>query len=360
MNTLKKIGLTALGTSLVAGSAYAGEITASGDAGYTYSSEEVGVRTDEGYGYNHDITFSGSGELDNGFTVSTTMILTETSGLSSSNVTSGMGGLGSIVIGGGIDNVGASFDDVTPKAYEENHDGMKTTTAIDSMGALSDGNSVHYTSPSFDLGGGALTFMLGYTPEAGDSATGEGGVAVQSAPYGSAKTAGIKLSFAGLSAGAFGEEVENDRGESARERNAMSATWFANYSFGPVSVGYQTGGLDYGKATASGGTSTAATTAKTVAAATGNFEFEKMSIAFNVNENLSLSWGELEETYDEQSNVASGTEIADVEMSSTSIQFAYTMGSMSIKGYQTDTDNPGWDSNAKSDEVTELAVNFAF
>ena len=82
MNTLKKIGLTALGTSLVAGSAYAGEITASGDAGYTWSSEEVGVRTDEGYGFNHDITFSGSGELDNGFTVSTTMILTETSGLS--------------------------------------------------------------------------------------------------------------------------------------------------------------------------------------------------------------------------------------------------------------------------------------
>ena len=85
-----------------------------------------------------------------------------------------------------------------------------------------------------------------------------------------------------------------------------------------------------------------------------------MSIAFNVNENLSLSWGELEETYDAQSNVVGGTEIADVEMSSTSIQFAYTMGSMSIKGYQTDTDNPGWDSNAKSDEVTELAVNFAF
>ncbi len=354
MNTLKKIGLTALGTSLVAGSAYAGEITASGDAGYTYSSEEVGVRTDEGYGFNHDITFSGSGELDNGFTVSTTMILTETAGLSSSNVTLGMGGLGSIVIGNGIDNVGASFDDVTPRAYEENHDGMKTTTVIDSMGALSDGNSVHYSSPSFDLGGGSLSFMLGYTPEAGDAVTGEGGVAAQSAAFGSAKTAGVTLSFGGLSAGAFGEEVENDQGEASEQQNAMSATWYANYSFGPVSVGYQTGGLDHGKDTAA----TAATTAKTIAAAGGNFEFEKMSIAFNVNENLSVSWGELEETYDASSHQT--TNIADVEMSSTSIQFAYTMGSMSIKGYQTDTDNPGWDSNAKSDEVTELAVNFAF
>ena len=52
--------------------------------------------------------------------------------------------------------------------------------------------------------------------------------------------------------------------------------------------------------------------------------------------------------------------IADVEMKSTSIQFAYSMGSMSVKGYMTDTDNPGWDSNAKSDEVTELAVGFSF
>ena len=58
MNTLKKIGLTALGTSLVAGSAYAGEITASGDAGYTWSSEDVGETkaVNEGYGFNHDIT----------------------------------------------------------------------------------------------------------------------------------------------------------------------------------------------------------------------------------------------------------------------------------------------------------------
>ena len=124
MNTLKKIGLTALGTSLVAGSAFAGEITASGDAGYTFSSEEIGVRTDEGYGFNHDITFSGSGELDNGFTVSTTMILVEGSSLSSSNVTLGMGGLGSITIGSGWAGVGGNYDDMTPRAYEENHDGM--------------------------------------------------------------------------------------------------------------------------------------------------------------------------------------------------------------------------------------------
>ena len=99
-------------------------------------------------------------------------------------------------------------------------------------------------------------------------------------------------------------------------------------------------------------------TSASVAAAGGFFESELMSVAFNVNENLSISYGELTETYNAQDNASSA--IANVDMESDSIQFAYTMGSMSIKGYQTSTDNPGWDANADADEVTELAVNFAF
>ena len=359
MNTLKKIGLTALGTSLVAGSAYAGEITASGDAGYTFKSEEIGVRSDEGYGYNHDITFSGSGELDNGFTVSTTMILVEGATLSSSNVALTMGGMGTITIGGGLSGVGGGFDAVTPFAYEENHDGMATTTAIDSMGSLSDGNSILYAAPALELGCATVNITAGYTPEAGDSVTGEGAVSAQSANYGSAKTLGVKVGFAGLTAGMFGEEVDGDTDDgsvsgASRRGDAMSATWFANYSFGPVSVGYQKAGLDHGI----NGAAAAATSAKTISTAGGDFESELMSIAFNVNENFSISYGELTETYDAQDDAA--TAIANVDMESDSIQFAYTMGSMSIRGYQTETDNPGWDANADSDEVTELAVNFAF
>ena len=358
MNTLKKIGLTALGTSLVAGSAYAGEITASGDAGYTFKSEEIGVRSDEGYGYNHDITFSGSGELDNGFTVSTTMILVEGATLSSSNVALTMGGMGTITIGGGLGNVGGGFDAVTPFAYEENHDGMATTTAIDSMGSLSDGNSILYAAPALEVGGATVNITAGYTPEAGDSVTGEGAVSAQSANYGSARTLGVKVGYAGLTAGMFGEEVDNDQGQAvsgqSRRDDAMSATWFANYSFGPVSVGYQKAGLDHGINAAA----SAATSAKTISTAGGFFESEMMSIAFNVNENLSISYGELTETYNAQDHAS--TAIANVDMESDSIQFAYTMGSMSIKGYQTQTDNPGWDSNADSNTETEIAVNFAF
>ena len=371
MNKFKKLGLTALGTTLVASSAFAGEITASGDAGYTWSSESIGGGanpattggTSDGVGFNHDITLSGSGELDNGWSVATTMILTEDSSLSSSNVKLTMGGLGSIQVGNGTGGTGANFDDATPRAYEENHDGMKTSTAIDNVGGLIANGGIDYYSPSFDIGGATASFMINYTPEASNTAVGEGGVSTSSADRGSGQAAGVNISMGGISAGAYAASASADTvaNDAAVTGNDMSdstdATWFVNYSSGPVSIGYQVGVIDRGIGAAA---ETVTTGAKTVAAAGGDFEFEKMSIAFNANENLSFSWGELEETYDSQSNAASGTEVANVTMESTSIQFAYTMGSMSIKGYQTETDNPGWDSDAQSDEVTELAINFAF
>ena len=363
MNTIKKIGLTALGTTLVAGSAIAGEITASGDAGYTWASEATGSTTTDGAGFNHDITFSGSGELDNGWSVSTTMILVEGATLSSSNVSLTMGSMGKVRIGSGTGGTGASYDNVVPTAYEENHDGMATSTALDNMGGLLGNGQIDYFSPSFDLGGGSASFMYAWAPEASNTAITEGGVSTSSVDRGSGWAAGVNISTGGISAGAYHATATHDtQGDTTAVTgtdmaDSNDSTWFAKYSAGPVSFGYQKGIIDRGISAAA---STVATSAVTVAAAGGDFESEAMSIAFNVNENFSVSWSELEETYDEQDNNSSGTATADVTMESTSIQFAYTMGSMSIKGYQTDTDQPGWDSDAKSQEITEIAVNFAF
>ena len=370
MNTIRKIGLTALGTTLVASSAFAGEISVSGDAGYTWSSESIGgaaatsttgTASNDGVGYNHDISFSGSGELDNGWTVATGMTIVEDSSLSSSNVKLTMGSLGSITVGNGTGGIGASYDSVVPTAYEENHDGMKTSTAIDNMGALLGNGGIDYRSPSFDLMGGTASFKYNYTPEASGSAVGEGGVSASHATLASGQALGIDLSYNGFSVGAFGAEVTRDSlGAIATtttgnvKTDAFDGTWYAKYSAGPVSIGYQVGYIDRG---INGAAATVQTAAKTVAASGGDFETETMSIAFNVNENFSISWAELEETYD---TLDGGNSVADSVMESTSIQFAYTMGSMSIKGYQTDTDNPGWDSDAQSDEVTEIAINFAF
>ena len=135
MNKLKKIGLTALGTSLVASSAIAADANVTGNTGYTWSSEEVGTSTTDGIGFEADFNMSVSGELDNGYTVTGSLLLTESAGLSSSYTSLTMGSLGTIIVGSGYGGVGQAFDDVTPKAYEENHDGLKTVTAIDSVGA---------------------------------------------------------------------------------------------------------------------------------------------------------------------------------------------------------------------------------
>jgi hypothetical protein len=231
---------------------------------------------------------------------------------------------------------------------------MATQTAIDSVGANMGNSSLMYFGPTVDLGGFGVQVMAGYAPEASNTAVTDGGVSTSSNLWSSGSELGIKVSGMGITAGAYGNELTKDSSDTETSGDAFTATWHVSYNAGPVSVGYQTGGADTGVT----GAAELATAAKAYTTATGFFEYEKMSIAANVSDNMSISWGELTETYDSQSHMA--TNIADVEMKSTSIQFAYSMGSMKISGYMTDTDNPGWDSNAQSDEVTELAVGFSF
>ena len=359
MNKLKKIGLTALGTSLVASSAIAADASLTGNTGYTWSSEEVGTSTTDGIGFEADFNMVVSGELDNGWTSTGSILFTQDATLSSSYTSLTMGSLGTIIVGNGYGGVGQAFDDVTPKAYEENHDGMKTSTAIDNVGANMGNGSLMYFGPTIDVSGFGVQLMAGYAPEASNTAVGDGGVAASSEDWSSGSEIGVKISGMGITAGAYANELTKDTGSAVSEveEDAMTATWHVSYTAGPVSLGYQVGGAETGVT----GAATAATAAKAYTTASGNFEFEKMSIAANVSDSMSISWGELTETYDSQgSSVSGAVGQADVEMKSTSIQFAYSMGSMKISGYMTDTDNPGWDSDAKSDEVTELAVGFSF
>ena len=69
MNNLKKLGVTALAGSLVAVSAQAGEMSVNGSANFTYkTNNQLKVKV---LVLTKDLTVSGSGELDNGWTFST-------------------------------------------------------------------------------------------------------------------------------------------------------------------------------------------------------------------------------------------------------------------------------------------------
>jgi outer membrane protein OmpU len=79
---IKKIGLTALAGSLVATSAYAGEITVAGSASLGLEHTNGGA-ADAGktFSMGNQLTFSGSGELDNGLNVSLSFVLDQGDGV---------------------------------------------------------------------------------------------------------------------------------------------------------------------------------------------------------------------------------------------------------------------------------------
>ena len=69
MNNLKKVGLTALATTLVTSASVAGELAVTGSAVLSYTG--LSTNTDVNpWAQGNSIKFNGGGDLDNGMTVS--------------------------------------------------------------------------------------------------------------------------------------------------------------------------------------------------------------------------------------------------------------------------------------------------
>ena len=121
MNNVTKIGLTALAGSLVATSAFAGAMSVSGSAKVTYKSMGEERSTGNPFSNSKGLTFSGSGELDNGFNVSTGYTMTN-AGFSSSYVSLDMGDSGTLHLMNSTALAGIDkYDDMMPTAGEEVH-----------------------------------------------------------------------------------------------------------------------------------------------------------------------------------------------------------------------------------------------
>jgi outer membrane protein OmpU len=358
MNNLKKLGLTALAGSLVAVSAQAGELAVSGSATIAY--KQASNAQGSGIGSNKAWGLSGSGELDNGWSVAHAINLTDANALSSSTTALTMGSLGTITIGQGHGGNSGSYDEEVPQAYEQVSD--LQDTAMNYSGSWLGNGSVGWALPSFDIdGAGSLSVTIGYAPDADNVAVSDGGSGGHGSTYGNGMDLGVKLvTDMGLTLGAYGAERENITHVPSgitddAVRDEFNGSWFATYAAGPVSIGYQKSYVDTGLA---GGTVTAATTAKAIGTSDGIWEDVQMSILFNVNDNLSVSWTDSTSTYDAQDNAS--TAIADVDQDSDAIQIAYSMGGMSINAYMMSVSNPGWDSDAKDIDATEVSIGLAF
>ena len=162
MINLKKVGLTALAGSLAAVTANAGELSVTGSANVTYVTKS-GDNTAQSIGNDKDVKFSGSGELDNGFTFNIFTLTKDDFTVSSTGSIITMGSLGSIGVGsGGGTNVNGAYDEPIPTAYEENSDAGGQAPA-NSVGANADGNGFTYQLPAMEMMGATVTGGLDYS-----------------------------------------------------------------------------------------------------------------------------------------------------------------------------------------------------
>jgi len=359
---IKKIGLTALATSLVASSAYAAEVSVSGSAGYTFKTQSGNTEGagDHGkaFGLDNSLTFSASGEMDNGWSVSAMTATSDIFGLTSNAVTLTMGDLGSVFMGSGYGGIAGGWDGEMPVAYEEVDDGGTTSLSNNLIGSTLDNGSIAYVPPAMSAGGASVQVKLQYAPRAEDAHS-TGGTQSGVSAWGSSTSAGVTISHdSGLTLGVYGAEA--NRETAGTSRDLFEGSWYAKYAMGPVSVGYQTSYSDRGVASAS----ISAGAPATVGTASGIFETEQYSIAFNVNDDLSVSYAKADDTYDAQAGASAGSStsdnVADVTMSMKSIQMAYSMGSMSIKAYRQKTDNANYDTSGGSQTSSEIALGLAF
>ena len=173
MNNLKKIGLSALAGSMALTSAQAFDANVMVESQGIFSSAE-GNQADngkngKGIAVDTDIHFTGSGELDMGWTVSVSHVLDTTEAVtnSSTQMAVGMGSMGTVQFnmdGGAASN---AIDDVLPKAYEESWDPGVGTASFHAFGSAVSKGSISYKTPSFELPFGVtLSAAADYDPNA--------------------------------------------------------------------------------------------------------------------------------------------------------------------------------------------------
>ena len=176
---IKKIGLTALAASLVSVSAHAGEMSVAGGASIGLKNTSK-TSTGKSWTMGNQLTFSGSGELDNGMNVSLSMVIDQgddtaasTGPFDSHSVTVSSDSLGSLKFSGeGGSSAQSSIDTTAAGDLWNNGSGFTAP-----MAAEAGDNSLFYTLPSMvdDVtvnasyspggagGASATSFGVGYT-----------------------------------------------------------------------------------------------------------------------------------------------------------------------------------------------------
>ena len=330
MNNLKKIGLSALAGSLVAISANAAELSVSGSVELTYT-DTGGTKGNEvtgnSFGSNNDFTVSGSGDVGFGTLSLVRAINATNTGWTSAYQTLDMGDMGVLSFdstGGALVGVKAN-DDKLPTAYEEAWTGV-SSSGITGVGST---NVIGYRNTF-----AGVSISAGYTNGEGSTATTESASSGAGA-HGSTRDIYLSMSpIDGLTVGA-GQSVNSATDKSSTSTDTIESVAQVVYTMGPVSAGYRMAESEDGTASAASHSITA------------------WSVAFNVNENFAISYGEQE---NEQNAIGAAVAVTE---DVTGLSAAYTMGAASVRFNHSESSN---DNNVASvdDETTEISLALSF
>lgn len=327
MDNLKKVGLSALAGSLVAFSAQAGELSVSGGAKMTYTADtgnEDVAHDGTRFGLQKSVSMKGSGELDNGHTVSWAQVIATTGSLTSTVLTYDMGDMGKLVYQEDSGDLGiGKIDDLMPTAEEEVTNGIDTEAASNEtlVGIVDSGTSGFNYTYSMDM----ATVNVGYSPNTFGSNNDDG---ANSGAGGSKSSTSIAVQATPMD-GLSVFVGTGDKGTATQEDD--HDTYGFTYAFGPVTFGYQHAEIDF--------------------AATGSNDLESdyFGVSFAVNDNLSISYGE-------QDTEADG---GSQDQKAEGMSVGYSMGGISIAAHSNEGKNIA-NTAANESEHTEISVSFAF
>ena len=335
MNKLTKIGASALCGSLAGiASASAGDLTVSGGADLSWVSQEKAV-VGQPIGLGSNYTFSGSGELENGWDVKLNIQIANGNAYSNSNVTIGLPGLGDIRIDQGVSATGIQrLDDITPNVWEEADGGI--TAGINKIMGTSAGGTIEIT-PSDAMPDG-LTARFAFSKDA-DSAVNaaDKGVGGASGTLGSGwdltlEATGDLHGVDGLTLYGGISEVEQFVNSAAINGDKSEDVLGIKYAMGGFTAGYQQTNEDTG------------------VTATTSYENTSYGITFSVNDDLSVGYNHTE----------SSSSLAN-DPSAESFQVAYTMGGASIRLMEQDVKNQTYGSATTADfDATIISLGLAF
>ena len=318
MNNLKKIGLSALAGSLVATSAFAGEMSVAGSASINVEHTNGG-NGDSGktFSMGNQLTFSGGGELDNGLNVALSFVIDQnddstTAGAAYSggpfdthSVTISSDGLGSLKFSGEGGSSALSALDGT--AAGDIWDDFDIASTVHPTGLGGGDNSMMYTLPAMVDG---VAINASYTPRT----TGADASTSYSVTY-----TGVEGLTASYGIG--------DGGDESTDGTAMKLS----YVFGPITASYSNYEHD-------------------TAGTASDDETASYAISYTVSDEISVTYGTEE--------VERGT-LEDVE--TMSISAAYTAGGMTLSGSMSEVDNLDGTTAASQDrERWALGLSFAF